>query len=280
MIAGHEEADSGRVVLDGTILSSTSFSLLPQKRPIAMVFQDLALFPHLTVKENILFGVAHLRPSIQNQRLKELADLMRISPYLKRLPREISGGQQQRVALARALITRPKLLLLDEPFSALDTEMRMSMRGELVDYLKNLEMTSIFVLHGQEDAFAMGDLVLLMSEGEKVECSSPREMCIRPQCSRTADFLGHWSRVSLHFFDDGPFQKEGVKVYLAPQAFSWGSGRYQAVVDKVMPCGGFQKVTLSNNGHQMETSASLGICFHKGETIHFDVNFHHALSFP
>ena len=279
IIAGHETPDSGKAVLGGSVLFDSTFSLPPQKRPISMVFQDLALFPHLSVKENILFGVPHLSSLIQEERLNELVDLMGISSLLKRLPREISGGQQQRVALARALITRPQLLLLDEPFSALDTEIRSAMREELVEYLQTLEITSIFVLHDQEDAFAMGDLVLLMDEGQKVECVSPDEMCLQPKSSRTADFLVHWSKVSSNLFDDNSVQNGKGLIYLRPEAFDWKGSRYQAVIKKVIPCGGFQKVILERNGHQVEILAPLTSHLQKGKTVHFDINFDHTLSF-
>ena len=153
LIAGLEKANSGEIYIDGKETSKVETN----KRKIGYVFQDFALFPHLNVYNNISFGISHLSKKEQKQRVYKYANLFEIESLLKRYPHEISGGQKQRVALARSLVTQPKLLLLDEPMSALDTELRVALRPFLREILKELKITSILVTHDKEDVEVICD---------------------------------------------------------------------------------------------------------------------------
>ncbi|HBS80276.1 MAG TPA: iron ABC transporter ATP-binding protein, partial [Pseudomonas sp.] len=151
-IAGFEHVNDGEIQLGSEVLSRRGFTLAPEKRRVGMVFQDYALFPHLTVTENIAFGI---RKHPQSQRIvREMLDLVHLSPLGKRYPHELSGGQQQRVALARALAPEPELLLLDEPFSNLDGDLRRRLSHEVREILKARGTSAILVTHDQEEAFA------------------------------------------------------------------------------------------------------------------------------
>ena len=293
LIAGHEVADSGVVRIGESVLSGPRHFVPPQRRPIAMVFQDLALFPHLCVKKNILFGVSHLHPREQKKRLDSLVDMLKISALLERSPREISGGQKQRVALARAIITHPQLLLLDEPFSALDTQTRLSLREELISHLKKLNMTSVFVLHDQEDAFAISHLVLLMEKGEHIECASPQDLCLRPQMARTARFLGHWLELPIESFcthriktalfgelelhHPPKHQGEHYKLYLRPEAFCWKQKGYQAIIEKTTLLGQIQKITLNKDGQRFHTFVGPTMNFQKQQKVSFGLEPRHMI---
>lgn len=156
-IAGFESVQEGEIQLAGEIISRAGFTLAPEKRRMGMVFQDYALFPHLTVAENVAFGI---RKHPQRERITaELLELVKLAHLVQRYPHELSGGQQQRVALARALAPEPQLLLLDEPFSNLDVELRRKLSHEVRDILKARGTSAILVTHDQEEAFAVSDHV-------------------------------------------------------------------------------------------------------------------------
>ena len=187
-IAGFEAPRAGRILLNGIVVSSAQTSLPPEKRRIGMVFQEHALFPHLTAAGNIIFGISKEKNSAQ--RLRELAVLTGITEYLEKYPHELSGGQQQRVALARALAPRPELLLLDEPFSNLDTGMRESLSLELREIIKASGTTAVLVTHDQNEAFAMADEIGVMRDGRIEQWDSAYNLYHRPVNRFVADFVG------------------------------------------------------------------------------------------
>lgn len=188
MIAGHESVSSGDIVLDGTAITS----LAPAKRGTAMMFQNYALFPHLSVIDNVSFslrmkGVDRETRHAEAQKLLELVDM---AGFADRLPEQLSGGQQQRVALARALITRPRVLLLDEPLSALDPFLRVRMRAELRRLQSELGITFIHVTHGQDEAMALADEIVVMNAGRIEQAAAPREVFNAPLTEFVARFIG------------------------------------------------------------------------------------------
>ncbi len=188
MIAGHETASDGDVVL-GTHNITT---LEPSRRGTAMMFQSYALFPHLDVVDNVAFAL-HMRgveKAARRKRAMELLELVAMTPYAERLPSQLSGGQQQRVALARALVTEPQILLLDEPLSALDPFLRVKMRAELKRLQRELGISFIHVTHGQEEAMALADLVVLMNGGRIEQQGSPRSVFNEPASEFVARFMG------------------------------------------------------------------------------------------
>ncbi|MGQ0510587.1 MAG: ABC transporter ATP-binding protein [Betaproteobacteria bacterium] len=186
-IAGFEQPASGRILLNGTVVSSHELSLAPEKRRIGMVFQEHALFPHLTAAGNIAFALPRAEA---DARVRELAELTGLGDALKQYPHELSGGQQQRVALARALAPRPELLLLDEPFASLDTELRERLSHELRDIIKASGATAVLVTHDQQEAFAMADEIGVMREGGIVQWDSAYNLYHRPASRFVADFVG------------------------------------------------------------------------------------------
>jgi len=187
-IAGFETPAAGRILLNGAVVSSAQQSLAPEKRRIGMVFQEHALFPHLSAAKNIAFGISGEINSAQ--RVQELAALAGIADLLAKYPHELSGGQQQRVALARALAPRPELLLLDEPFSNLDTGLRERLSLELRDIIKASGATAILVTHDQHEAFAMADEIGVMRAGRIEQWDNAYNLYHRPANRFVADFVG------------------------------------------------------------------------------------------
>ena len=188
IIAGFEDITEGHVLLYGDDISS----LAPNQRPVNTVFQQYALFPHLTVFENVAFGLKRLKKGGDEikKRTSDMLELIRMAEYGDRKPSELSGGQQQRVALARALAPAPKVLLLDEPLSALDLKLRQAMREELKSIQKQTGITFVFVTHDQEEALAMSDRIAVMSNGEVQQIGSPREIYNNPANHFVANFIG------------------------------------------------------------------------------------------
>jgi putative spermidine/putrescine transport system ATP-binding protein len=188
MIAGHENPSTGQVLLGGQDITS----LPPADRGTAMMFQSYALFPHLTVLENVAFS-ARMKGQARPEReaaAQALLELVHMEAYARRLPAALSGGQQQRVALARALMTKPKVLLLDEPLSALDPFLRIKMRAELKRWHRELGMSFVHVTHSQEEAMALADLVVVMNHGRIEQAGSARDVFERPRTEFVARFIG------------------------------------------------------------------------------------------
>lgn len=189
-VAGFSPVFAGEIRLEDQPISSADFTLVPEKRGMGMVFQDYALFPHLTVGENIRFGLGKNGDINPTQRIAEMLDLVRLPDLSKRYPHELSGGQQQRVALARALAPEPKLLLMDEPFSNLDTDLRQQLSLEVKDILKQQKIAAIVVTHDQQEAFAIGDKVGILADGQLQQWGTPQELYHYPVNSMVASFVG------------------------------------------------------------------------------------------
>ncbi len=189
-IAGFEPVVSGTILINRQIMSHPGQEIAPEKRGIGMVFQDFALFPHLSVADNISFGISNYKWREQNRRVRALLELIGLPGLGDRYPHELSGGQQQRIALARALAPRPHLLLLDEPFSSLDIELRETLAAEVRHILKEEGITGLLVTHDQNEAFAMADRVGVMDSGRLLQWDSAYNLYHRPQHRFVADFIG------------------------------------------------------------------------------------------
>jgi len=189
IIAGFEHADSGEIWMGGERLDS----LPPYRRRVNTVFQHYALFPHLAVEDNVGYGlrVGKLPKAEIATRVQQALAMVKMTAYAKSKPSKISGGQQQRVALARALVNRPRLLLLDEPLSALDANLRRQMQVELKSLQREIGISFVFVTHDQEEAMVMSDRIALLRMGELEQVASPREIYSRPATAYTAQFIGH-----------------------------------------------------------------------------------------
>ncbi|GKS68479.1 iron(III) transport system ATP-binding protein [Nitrosomonas sp. PY1] len=189
-IAGFERITAGEIRLDDILLCSALHFVPPEQRNIGMVFQDYALFPHLNVADNIRFGLNHLSKIEKQQRVHELLDIMHLADSINKFPHELSGGQQQRVALARALAPRPKLLLLDEPFSNLDVNLRERLSMEVRDILKQQHITAILVTHDQAEAFAIADQIGVMYQGAIQQWDTADNLYHHPINRFVAHFIG------------------------------------------------------------------------------------------
>lgn len=189
-IAGLEAISSGSIRMDGREVSKAGYTLTTEKRGVGLVFQDHALFPHQTVIQNVLFGLNRLRGEPRWRRARETLELVGLGDRHACYPHELSGGQRQRVALARAIAPRPSLLLLDEPFSSLDAELRERLCVELRDILKGLGTTALLVTHDQHEAYALADEVGVVNHGVLQQWAPPYELYHRPANRFVADFVG------------------------------------------------------------------------------------------
>ncbi|SDQ07364.1 putative spermidine/putrescine transport system ATP-binding protein [Curtobacterium sp. UNCCL20] len=192
-LAGLEAIDAGSIRIDGTDVAQTPVN----KRDIGMVFQQYSLFPHMTVRQNVAFGLEMRRvlAAARRQQVIDALDMVHLADFADRYPHQLSGGQQQRVALARALVTRPRVLLLDEPLSALDAKVRVSLRDEIRRIQSDLGITTVFVTHDQEEALAVSDRIAVMNAGDIEQIGTPEELYRHPSSAFTADFVGQSNRL-------------------------------------------------------------------------------------
>lgn len=217
LISGFLEPKNGTIKINGCTVNGIS----PEKRKIGMVFQDYALFPHMTVQQNLLYGI-----KIENMKLsgnskknkEEIFELLEktskslgLNNLWNRFPSELSGGQQQRVALGRALVLEPSILLMDEPLSSLDTNLRRSVRSELKDIQQRLKITTVYVTHDQEEALSLSDKIAVLNDGKLVQQGTPRQIYFAPVDRFTAEFLGSANFINIHG-DDYMIRPEWVKI--------------------------------------------------------------------
>jgi len=190
-IAGLTSVDSGRILVDGQDLVPLS----PQKRGIAMVFQSYALFPNMTVQQNVAFGLRMQKVPAEEarQRVSEVLEMVELGSFAERYPHQLSGGQCQRVALARSLVTRPRLLLLDEPLSALDARIRKHLREQIRRIQQELQLTTVFVTHDQEEALTLSDRIVLMNAGRIVQSGDAETLYTAPRDAFAAGFIGNYN---------------------------------------------------------------------------------------
>ncbi|MFA9456376.1 ABC transporter ATP-binding protein [Halalkalibacter sp. AB-rgal2] len=261
MLAGFENPTSGTISIDGQEIVSDRTYVPAEKRGIGMVFQDYALFPHLTIEKNITFGLNKWSTRAKKGRVKEVLELVGLSEFAKRYPSELSGGQQQRVALARALAPKPHVVLMDEPFSNLDAGLRERMRYDVTAILRKANTTAVIVTHDQKDAFAVSDRVVVMNEGVIQQIATPRDMYRCPKNCFVAQFVGktnllvgtlcpdlkhvdtYIGRVTL------PKQSEelmeNVRVSIRPEGCQLAeNGGYSGRVERVTYSGEYQEVEV------------------------------------
>ena len=235
ILCGIETADAGQILLRGEDITHTP----AQDRRFGVVFQSYALFPNLTAEQNVSYGLTHLSPPARQRRAREMLDLVGLIDFCNRFPAQLSGGQQQRVALARALAPEPAILLLDEPLSALDAKVRENLRHEIVSIQRSLGVPTIMVTHDQEEALAMADRVVLMSDGVIEQESSPVDLYRSPKSIFAAQFVGRANLVPALYahgiYRVGPFSvpargpvptRDGEEVMLAirPERFDLLNG--------------------------------------------------------
>ncbi|MFH5772772.1 ABC transporter ATP-binding protein [Paracoccus sp. NGMCC 1.201697] len=255
MVAGFEDPTEGRIRIDGQDVTR----LRPNQRQIGMVFQAYALFPNLTVADNVGFGlkVAGVPRSERASRVAEMLDLIGLPDLGGRYPWQLSGGQQQRVALARALAPRPRVLLLDEPLSALDAKIRVSLRNQIREIQQRLGITTIFVTHDQEEALSISDRIVVMHKGIADQTGTPREIYDHPATDFVAGFVGTLNRFDAEVLDPAsgrlrvagtevalnrPLPAAGITLAARPEGLALGDAGIAAVVTGVEFLGSVQRL--------------------------------------
>ena len=281
MIAGLEQPDSGEIIIDGRVVNDVPAS----ERGIGFVFQNYALFRYMTVYDNIAFGLKVQKADKKyiKQRVMELVELIGLKGLEKRYPSQLSGGQRQRVAFARALAPNPQLLLLDEPFAAIDAKIRTELRSWLKDMIEKLEITSIFVTHDQEEALTMSDRIIVMNQGLIQQVGTPVDIYNEPQNAFVADFIGESNIIDgvmpkdclveilgcpFPCVDTGFAPNENVDVVIRPEDMEFvqpGEGMMDGVVTSILFKGVHYEMKVQAKG--FEWLAHSTIAYHPGTEI-------------
>ena len=223
-IAGFESIDEGSIAAHGRVIAQPGFEMPPFQRQIGMVFQDFALFPHLTVLQNIAFGLHRFDPQKKRKRTQEMIDLVGLGEHAGQYPHQLSGGQQQRVALARALAPEPALVLLDEPLSSRDVDLRERLGAVVRAVVKAVNATALLVTHDQQEAFAVADVVGVMRNGRLEQWDAPYELYHRPATRFVADFIGQGIFISGEMVEAGAVKTElGVMRVNGSEALARGT---------------------------------------------------------
>lgn len=271
MVAGFVKPTSGSVVIAGDDVTD----LAPYRRDTGMVFQNYALFPHMTVYGNIAFGLENLgmAAGLRSQRVQEMLELVELAHLAKRYPAELSGGQQQRVALARALAMNPAVLLLDEPFSNLDAQLRVRLREELRALLKRIEITTLFVTHDQEEALMFADRVVVMRNGHVEQVGLPSDIYETPATRFVAEFIGWCTMFDGHVDEQGNFTAgQGIRLpvdgkpgpatvivrpeHVKPDTVGNGVHRLEGKVKSSSYCGSLCRLRLDVSGQEVLMEAN------------------------
>jgi iron(III) transport system ATP-binding protein len=270
MIAGFEMPTSGQIILDGQDITYQA----PNKRDMALVFQNYALFPHMSVYDNVAYGLQTRRLSKNaiREKVRDALKMMSLSGLEERRPNQLSGGQQQRVALARSLVTEPRILLFDEPLSNLDAKLRVQMRSEIHRLQRRLNITSVYVTHDQTEAMALSDLVVIMNNGRVEQTGKPEEIYRYPKTRFVADFIGRANfietnveptpdgQATIIIFDERVTMRQPNQpvsghaiAMLRPEALSLRNDPAlpQGVVEQAMYLGSEVEYIVSLQGHQL-----------------------------
>lgn len=260
MVGGFLAPDTGRVLIDGQDVTGLS----PEVRPTSTVFQSYALFPHLSVRENVAYGLrfAGVSRAEARERAQRMIEAVGLSEHADSGVQEISGGQRQRVALARSLVLGPKVLLLDEPFSNLDANLRVRMREEVRQIQREFGVTTVFVTHDRAEAMSFGDRLAIMREGRILQVATPREAYDRPADKYCAAFLGHVNELEL----------DGGRVLFRDEAVRLGAeGGLEGAVLAATYLGGSWHYDLEVAGQRIEATAPQEEAYSEGTVVPFDI---------
>lgn len=268
-IGGFLQCSSGSILIDGKEISH----MPPEKRPTAMVFQSYNLWPHMTVLENMSFGLKlrGVSKEERKRRVSEMLEIVKMPGMEKKYPGQMSGGQQQRIAIGRSLLLQPDVLLLDEPFSALDAKIRSQMREELRKIQIDLNITVVFVTHDQEEAMALSDRIVVMNKGSFEQIGTPQEIYNHPVSRYVADFIGEMNFIT---------QPDGTTTAVRPEnvAVSHGEGGdLRGIVRNIMMLGHYCEMTLDTQGGIVKAfmDAEQTKDFHRGEDVSLSFNVAH-----
>ena len=299
MIAGFIEPTAGRILFDGDDVTWRP----PHERRVGMVFQSYALWPHMTVAANVAFGLRVRGISAADAHTKVLAalDIVQMSEYADRKPNELSGGQQQRVALARALVVEPRVLLLDEPLSNLDTKLRNDLRSEIRKVCKQAGTTTIYVTHDQKEALAIADRIAVMKSGKVCQLGSPHELYLRPQSTFVAGFLGDLNLIPGVIVDEGAhravqtsFGKLGtshessvsvpagslVLAGVRPERIRLSEDGMSGQIQTATYLGDTQQIKLRAGDDEFRVVVPGGLRYREGDNCRFSVEATDVMCFP
>lgn len=288
-IAGLLPLSSGVMSLNCLTIDDGENWLPPEQRNIGMIFQDYALFPHLTVADNIAFGLRDLSAESRREKIEEMLSLVHLDGYSDRYPHQLSGGQQQRVAIARSLAYKPDLLLLDEPFSNIDTQVRHELISEIRKIFKKQGVTAIFVTHSREEAFAFADKMAVMNHGVIEQYGTASELYYQPSSKFVADFLGGGSYVSATRLSLTEFQTElGIveaqiktevaindecELLLRPQHIQISATEESSVyVLEQHFMGDHCRYVIEANGNRLLASSTEALVIGQAVSVHVDMN--------
>lgn len=298
IIAGLEKIQKGKILINQQIVNSPSAFIPPQARKIAYVFQDYALFPHMTVSQNILFGVTNQNQSSQQEVLKNMLSLFQLESEINKYPHQLSGGQQQRVAIARSLAAMPEILLLDEPFSNLDVNMREEIIFELKEIFKTLKITALFVTHDIGEAFSMADKMGVLQNGVLLQWDTPFEIFYRPQSKLIVSTLQSGNILECEIKENIAYSIFGeVKEIPLPDNFQGNkkcflylpngsinlteSGKYVGIIKKAFFTGKVQHFSIEVNEKYTIQAVSHSKFYKKNkESCNFDVKYEGSVFLP
>lgn len=297
LIAGLELPNSGQIILNGKEVNGSKTYISPHKRKIGMVFQDYALFPHLTVSKNILFGTKKDTSIFKKDKLNQILDLIGMHQQKDQFPHQLSGGQQQRVALGRALAQDPDILLLDEPFSNIDQSLKGKIRKEVLYILKKSKKAAIFVSHDIDDAMHISDRIVLMNNGKIEQIGTPKELYETPNTIFTAQFMGHTNMMEADIEEQSVQTNIGcivqkhrkcsdrncILTFRPEDAKLDKEGNYFGEVVSSSYCGRHQLVVIRCKGkHEcyLTICADSNCIVSSGEIVRFSINENHLNYIP
>ena len=293
IIAGFESPNEGKIFFNEELISTNSFIKPPEKRNMGFVFQSYALFPHLNIKNNILFGKYDF-----NNSYEEIIEEMNLVNLLNKFPHELSGGEQQRVAIARSLVSEPKLLLLDEPFSNLDTILKEKVRDKILHLIKKRKISSILVTHDSEDAMYVSDRIVVLNSGKVIQIGRPNDLYLRPKTSFVAEFFGEVNKIPAigkgksifsifgNFKTDKNFQNEEVIMIIRQEGINILQNKTNVVAkiisSKFLGKQTFVHLSLNINEEDIHLHARIpGInSFKNGEKVFIDIDKNQVFIFP
>ena len=269
MIAGLEDITNGEILIDDKVVNN----IHPKDRDIAFVFQSYALYPHMTVRENIAFGLKMRKTdkATIEKKVQEAAEILDLGEYLDRKPKELSGGQRQRVALGRAIVRNPKVFLMDEPLSNLDAKLRVQMRSEIKKLHEKLQTTFIYVTHDQTEALTMGDRVVVLNNGEIQQAATPEEIYNNPSNTFVAGFVGS---PQMNFIEtkDFPYEtNDNVIIGVRPENMLTGGDIKLVVKVDIVELLGSEKIVYFNIGNN-KCSAKLPANYDVKEELELSIN--------
>lgn len=267
MIAGLEDISDGEIYIDGKKVNN----IPPKDRDIAFVFQSYALYPHMTVRENIAFGLKMRKvdKAVISQKVQEAAEILNLGEYLDRKPRQLSGGQRQRVALGRAIVRNPKVFLMDEPLSNLDAKLRVQMRSEIKKLHEKLQTTFIYVTHDQTEALTMGDRIVVLNNGDIQQAGSPEDIYNNPQNTFVAGFIGSPQMNFIEGKDIG--LDENILYGIRPEKMTKSDGDIKLTVNvEISEMLGSEKIIYFSVGKQ-KCSARVDSDFNIGKTFDLSI---------